>query len=299
MNSTARESTFMPSSDLIQSRQYGERGPYVVLLHGGPGAPGEMAPVARGIESVCRIIEPLQRRSGGVPLSVEHHVEDLHDLLRDEVNSEPVHLVGHSWGAMLALTYAARHPEGIFRIILIGCGTFDRASRKVYLANMARRMDSRTRQSIDRLKDQLATETDPERRNELFADLGKILTRLQAVNPFPADSPVLGCDERGHEETWADVLTLQENGIHPAEFAAIRGMGRSSGLETVTMIHGDLDPHPGSMIFESLAPFIDDLQYRELSRCGHTPWMEREARDGFFEYLTECLGLGVIPDHER
>ena len=33
----------------LEVRRYGDEGPAVVLLHGGPGAPGHMAPVARGL----------------------------------------------------------------------------------------------------------------------------------------------------------------------------------------------------------------------------------------------------------
>ena len=56
------------------------------------------------------------------------------------------------------------------------------------------------------------------------------------------------------------------------------------------MIHGDEDPHPGPLIHESLARFIPDIEYRELLRCGHKPWIERQASDAFYELLTGCLG---------
>lgn len=86
--------------------------------------------------------------------------------------------------------------------------------------------------------------------------------------------------------------TVREFTIMPSpELIQCRRYGEQGpDLETITMIHGNLDPHPGPMIFESLAPFIDDLQYLELQPCGHTPWLEEEARDDFFELLTECLG---------
>ena len=78
-----------------------------------------MAPVARELHDA---LEPHQRRSAGEPLTVAIHVADLHDLV-----DEPPTLVGHSWGAMLALCYAAEHP--VDRLVLIGCGTFDETAR--------------------------------------------------------------------------------------------------------------------------------------------------------------------------
>ena len=49
---------------LMRIREYGSAGPMVVLLHGGPGAPGYMAPVARELADSFRVLEPLQRGSG-------------------------------------------------------------------------------------------------------------------------------------------------------------------------------------------------------------------------------------------
>ncbi len=41
-------------------RKYG-RAPYTVaIVHGGPGAPGDMAPVARELSTTYGVLEPLQ-----------------------------------------------------------------------------------------------------------------------------------------------------------------------------------------------------------------------------------------------
>ena len=53
---------------MIEVRRYGARGPAVIVLHGGPGAPGAMAPVARALADDFMVLEPLQRPSGGEPL---------------------------------------------------------------------------------------------------------------------------------------------------------------------------------------------------------------------------------------
>lgn len=271
----------MKPSDIIQVRSYGNRGPYVVLIHGGPGAPGDMAPLARHLCNQFRILETLQRISGDVPLTVARHVSDLYDVLRDPVQEGPVHLVGHSWGAMLALTYAARYPAEVDRVVIIGCGTFDKRSRKAYQTRMAQRMNSNDRRHINNLKAQLAVEKGRQRRNELFAEFGAIYTRIQSFNSLVTNSEVLNYDEGGFSETWKDAISLQDRGIQPEEFKRIQA--------PVIMIHGDEDPHPGSSIYRSMTPFIRDIQYRELSRCGHIPWIERDAKDEFYELLTECL----------
>ncbi len=273
----------MQPSSPIEVRFYGESGPYVVLLHGGPGAAGQMGPVGRRLGGRFRVIEPLQRASGEVPLTVARHVVDLYDVFRAPLQEGPVRLVGFSWGAMLALTYAARHPSEVERLILVGCGTFDRGSREAYEAAMTERTGADQRRRFEDITARLAVEPDPQRRNELFAEFGSLSTRIQAFDPLPTDSDdETFYDETGFRETWRDALRLQQQGIQPAEFARIEA--------PVTMIHGDADPHPGRLIYESLAPLVRDVQYRELSRCGHTPWIERHAREAFYELLSECLG---------
>jgi pimeloyl-ACP methyl ester carboxylesterase len=78
---------------------------------------------------------------------------------------------------------------------------------------------------------------------------------------------------------------LQDDGIYPAAFSAI--------TVPVLMVHGDADPHPGRMVEASLRPFITHLEYRELARCGHYPWLELHAREPFFEALRSWLARGL------
>ena len=266
----------------IRVRYYGNSGPQVVLLHGGPGAPGSLAPLARRLGERFRVMEPLQRTSGGPALTVVRHEMDLREVLQPQLSEGPISLVGFSWGAMLALTYAARHPADVDRVVLIGCGTFDSLSRATYQVCMEQHTSAATRMRLSTLGAELSARKNPVRRNELFAEFGKIYTRLQAFNPVAAEAESVCCDEAGFNETWKDVLSLQEQGIQPAEFVGISA--------PVTMIHGDEDPHPGPLIHDSLAPFIRNLKYLGLARCGHTPWIEKEAGDHFHKILTQCLG---------
>jgi pimeloyl-ACP methyl ester carboxylesterase len=266
----------------IQFRRYGHDGPLVALLHGGPGAAGEMAPLAEQLSARFVVMEPLQRAGGGIPLTVAAHVADLHRILQKPLRTEAVRLVGFSWGAMLAMTYAARHPAGVDRVVAVGCGTFDKKARQVYQTRMAERMNETAHRRMNEIQTALASEKDQARRDMLFAELGHICTRLQAFDPMETDSSEsLRCDEKAFCETWADVLSLQEQGLQPAEFSHITA--------PVTLIHGDADPHPGRLIYESLRPVIRELAYVEIPQCGHKPWIERRAADIFHAALIQCL----------
>jgi hypothetical protein len=82
-------------------REYPSSGPSVVALHGGPGASGHMAPVARGLAASYRVVEPFQRRSGSERLTVATHVADLHEVIEFYAAGSRPALLGASWGAML------------------------------------------------------------------------------------------------------------------------------------------------------------------------------------------------------
>ena len=109
------------SQQLIKLRRYGDDGPLVLVLHGGPAAPGYMVPVARYLAANFRVIEPFQRHSSpDEPLTVQRHIDDLHAVIKAESKGQRPMLVGHSWGAMLALAYAAAHPDSEAGIVLVG-----------------------------------------------------------------------------------------------------------------------------------------------------------------------------------
>src|SRR5216684_3410965 len=119
---------------MLKVRSYGSSGPQVIVVHGGPGACGSMAPIARALADSFRVLEPFQ---SGVASTVAGHVADLHEVVESCSDSVAPALVGHSWGAMLSLAYAAAHPDKFGPIALICSGTFDLPSRDQLNANMA------------------------------------------------------------------------------------------------------------------------------------------------------------------
>ena len=226
----------------------------VIAMHGGPGAVGDVAALARGLSDSFRVLEPLQRGSGAEPLTVAIHVEDLRELIQSRVAPERPALVGSSWGAMLALAFAAAYPDMPGPIVLIGSGTFDMESRAAFKALLE------------------------ERRATTGAEKLRTLYSYDAIEEQEGETEY---DRRANEETWHDMLRLQQEGVYPASFSAIRS--------PVLMLHGSVDPHPGRMILDSLRPYLPQIEYREWERCGHFPWRERLAREEFYATLKTWL----------
>lgn len=97
----------------------------LVLLHGGPGIPSETftqlsmqlaarRPVVRYDQLGCGRSD---RPNDASLWRVETFVEEL-AALRKELHLERVHLLGHSWGGMLAIEYMLTRPEGVRSLVL-------------------------------------------------------------------------------------------------------------------------------------------------------------------------------------
>jgi pimeloyl-ACP methyl ester carboxylesterase len=162
-------------------REHGPPGPaHVIVLHGGPGAPGDAGGLAHLLADPLRVLEPWQRGSEEAPQTVAQHVADLRAFVDEHVTGLPT-LVGHSWGAALALEYAVTHP--VRSLVLVCSGTFDLDARAAF------KRDRDKPYVVDPLPDD------------------------------PLDESTF--DARANRETWDDELRLQAIGHHPAAFATI------------------------------------------------------------------------------
>jgi proline iminopeptidase len=106
----------------LYCRTVGE-GPPVVVLHGGPDFDHTyLLPELDRLADSVRLVYYDQRgrgRSTGEPneVGIASEVEDV-DRVRREFGFGSVAVLGHSWGGLLAMEYAVRHPERVSHLIL-------------------------------------------------------------------------------------------------------------------------------------------------------------------------------------
>lgn len=117
----------------------------VVFVSGGPGdSHAYLRPVAAEFVNEYRCVLYDQRGTGQSvhdlsreTLNVDALVRDL-DHLRELVGARRLRLVGHSWGATLALAYGIRHPDCVSHLVLIGMGPLNDVAAAVASANLLR-----------------------------------------------------------------------------------------------------------------------------------------------------------------
>lgn len=256
-------------------RLYGSRPFNVAVVHGGPGAPGEMAPVARELSKEYGVLEPLQTES-----TVERQQEELRNIL-EENGASSVILIGHSWGGMLVFILAARYPQLVKKLILVDSGVFeDKYAIDIMAIRLSRLTDEETitAQSLSRV---LAGPSGKDK-NSVFAELGKLIEKADSYDVLPKNGEVIEYQYDVFESVWAEAQDMRRNG-------QLLALGRNIRCPVVA-IHGDYDPHPAAGVQIPLAEVLDDFRFILLRNCGHRPWMEKQAKDMFFETLFIELG---------
>jgi pimeloyl-ACP methyl ester carboxylesterase len=265
--------------DTNSLRKYGEPPFISAVLHGGPGACGQMAPVARELASQGGVLEPLGRAS-----SIEGQIQELR-LVLEENGNLPVTLIGFSWGAWLGLVFCARYPELIRKLIIVGCGGLEDQDGEQTRETRIKRLG---REEAVQLISLIEVLDDPEAEvdNAAYAILERLLLKTDAYNPIaskPNDEEPIDFCVNVFRSVWEQAAQLRRSG-RLLEFA------RSIRCPVVA-VHGDYDPHPARGVQRPLSAVIASFRFIPLKYCGHTPWIEEEARETFYKIMKEELSL--------
>jgi pimeloyl-ACP methyl ester carboxylesterase len=255
-------------------RKYGDAPFRVAVVHGGPGTPGHMAPVARRLAATRGVLEPLQSA-----LSVDGMVDELRSTLEEHADL-PVTLIGSSWGAMLSFLVAGRHPEIVRQLILVGSGSFDARYGPLTLENRLKRLNADDRAEVlELMKAVEGPDADP----ASFARFGELLDSVDTYEAIEQkeDAGSLTEQPEVYRKVWPEVEKLRSDGGF---------LELASRIECpVVAIHGDYDSHPAEGVREPLERVVRDFRFHLLERCGHIPWKERYGREPFYELVVECL----------
>ncbi len=251
-------------------RKYGSKPFKVAVIHGGPGAPGEIAPIARELSSVTGVLEPLQTAT-----SLKGQVEELRTVLEENGNL-PVTLIGWSWGAMLSFIFTAQYPALVTKLILIGSGAYE---EKYAVDVMKTRLSRLSAEEGAEVLSLLETLNGPAigDKNTLMARLGRLISKADSYDPLPYDSEVLECQYDIYQNVWKQVGELRNSG-------KLLELGEKIQCPVVA-IHGNYDPHLAEGIKDPLSRILKDFRFILLENCGHHPWVERAARDRFYSIL--------------
>lgn len=289
----AHESRISIGAASIYVRDIG-KGPPVIVLHGGPDFDHRyFLPDLDRLADSFHLIYYDQRGRGQSAdhvqpsdVSLSSDVEDI-DRVREHFHLDRAVILGHSWGTVLALEYALRHPTRVSQLILMNPGPASASDygvlRTAYLQKLGPEMD--------RQRTMLASAAykkgDPEAVAARYrihfkpafahaADYEKLMVAMKAAFVAQGKDGIVkarAVEDRLMADSWA----LNGYDLLPKL--------RSVKIPTL-VVSGDHDFIPGE-IAEHIAAAIPNARLVTLKNCGHFSYLEcprdvRSALDEFF-----------------
>jgi proline iminopeptidase len=262
----------------------------VVLLSGGPGFDCDyLAPVAHELAKSSRAILVELRGTGRSrpqiisreTINVNAYLDDL-EALRAHLKLERWTVLGHSTGGVLAMYYAAAHPDRVDSLVLVG-------SAPVAV------------EFLDALMDNLMMRLSPERRNALATlnqPTGNSAVRDRAAEGMKIMLPAYFFDPAkatkfaalfGAEMLQSDVnQLLSMEMLRPG--ADLRPQLKDFSRPAL-LVYGRQDPLDARVAYEThLALKNSRLEF--INRCGHFPWVEQPEQ--FYKIVEEFLATKGI-----
>jgi pimeloyl-ACP methyl ester carboxylesterase len=251
-------------------RIYGSEPFNIAVIHGGPGAPGQVAPLARELSQFYGVLEPFQTAD-----SIEGQILELKNTLENNAKV-PVILIGHSWGAWLSYIFAAEYPQLVKKLILVGSGSYEAE----YVAAMNNSRISRlTEEENIRVSELMTIINAPDCKNKKssLSEFGKLMSKADSFAPICMEDEILDFQPEVFENCMKEARVLRKSK---------RLLEKGTEIKCpVTAIHGECDPHPFEGVEKPLSKVIKDFKFVLLKDCGHYPWNELYARNKFYEIL--------------
>ncbi|MFD7154390.1 alpha/beta fold hydrolase [Kribbella sp. NPDC059898] len=240
--------------------------PPVVILHGGPGLWDDHEVLAEMLDDLTVVHRFDQRgcgRSGPSDTqSMARSAQDV-DELRAYFGHERIVVLGHSFGASLAMAYAASYGDHVAGVVYLdGVGVGD--WRTAYHEERARRIT-------------------PEQDARLEELSGRPRSQAEEIE-FRALSWFTDHADRERAMEWAYASASVDL---PINFAANRALGavgrvpddeltaRAATIQApVTFVHGDGDPRPAWAV-RDLAEHVPNHTFHLIPDAGHSPWLEQ------------------------
>ncbi|MFO7881311.1 MAG: alpha/beta hydrolase [Kosmotogaceae bacterium] len=247
-------------------RKHGKQPFIAAVIHGGPGALGDMYPVAKQLSKEFGTLEPLQTKT-----SIDELVYQLTSIIVKNAD-KPITLIGHSWGAWLSIMFASVNPSLVKKLILVGCAPFEPDYAKDIMKTRLNRLDEKERKKFKTILDSLSEQNNPESIKELFYQFNK----TDSYRPVEVKENKTFSLEL-HNSIWNEAEKLRNSG------ELLRYVINVTC--PITIIHGTYDPHPLKGVIKPLSKIVKDVKVITLERCGHTPWNEEFVKEKFFSIL--------------
>lgn len=241
----------MASSEGRFIEEFGGQGETLILVHGLGGSTNTWYPQAQILKRDLKVIAYDLPGSGRTPVrddvTIESLVADLHEVV-EQSGAARVHLGGHSLGTIICQHYAARYPDRVASLALVGAFPEPPEPARKALRDRAAKVRAEGMAAIADAIVTAGTSDDTKANNLVAASFVR-----ESIMAQPAEGYARACE-------------------------ALAGLSRANLSEwqgPALLLTGDQDrtspPDTGS----ALAANIQGAEFRVLDGCGHWATIER------------------------
>ncbi|MFO7809630.1 alpha/beta fold hydrolase [Guyparkeria sp.] len=293
--STAAQTVWLDEQKVRYHLMGDAEAPVAILLGGGPGfSSWNLEPVQGRLAvlgyrtAVMDMLGVGENATGGEwptggQALLDAWVDQIEALRLAVSDEQPVVLLGHSWGALMALLYTRAHPDAVRRLVLLNPVDPERRAMRDVAEQIDRR---RSRELGEAWDDELAWEQPIEEREDPAAT-----ARHQIERSLPSYFDDYAQGQRYAEQFDASDFSARLNiegwrayRENPVGYDTIRGW--SLPIEFLGCRQDLLMPTN----LEAMQSRLSFVRVTVLEGCVHFPWEEAPA--AFDEALGEHLGRG-------
>ena len=260
----------------LYCRSQGE-GEAIVVLHGGPGVPHDyFLPHLESLADRHQVIFYDQRATGQSSADVDPatitmgtFIADL-DALREAYGLDAMHLLGHSWGGLLAMQYAVRYPQHVRSLILVDSAPASSELDEQGMTIREERLSEEDRQAMAAVM-----------QTEDFAagDPAAIMEYLRIAEKVKFHDPTRMADLHLELDRTTLGKLMSVSGALRGYLADYDIHDQLDAINCPTLIiHGAADPIPLESA-ERIHQRIAGSELVVMEQCGHFPFVEN--RGGF------------------
>jgi proline iminopeptidase len=257
----------------LHYRVIGDKGPYLVILSGGPGLDVDyMASITKDLAKSNRCILLEQRGTGRSKLKSidkttinwDAYLSDL-EALRKHLNEKKLTLIGHSWGMAYALAYAGKYPDSCGGVVSVGSCPITAEYMQIFSENRMSRLHPSEREIIELASRSTRGREESDR---------VMYEGLRAITPT---------DFFDRKKGVAQALLWDKAWCHSdvnavANMEIYRRLDLRPQLKQITcpvlLVHGRQDVTGEANMLEA-KDSIKDCALVFVRRCGHYPWLDQ------------------------
>lgn len=290
-NSFAQKSDSIVVSNAVLHYYIYGKGKPILFLSGGPGdSHDDLSRISEHLSKNYRCILFDQRGTGkshsspmdSTTINLNQAIKDI-DLLQQRLKIKRITILGHSWGAMLAISYAIKHPTSVAKLVLIGPGPLELSDYRIVEDNLYARYSKAEQAFMNLAIDSVFNNTASK---ELQREFNKTYIRFLFYDAWLYDSlseKIIHriSNPRFHNNKMQALMMQNLVRINYNVKPEIPKLGMP-----ILVICGRQDPIGLFQAF-TIKELNNKAKIAWINKCGHFPWIENPKP--FYSQLLKFL----------